>query len=158
MVGQEYRTLNLDYELLRYDYTDQSVFVFANKTVKKYDARHMIESNATAPPLDSLVIPMNFNDAIVTEGRIFLIHQRILYEYKPDGSLPVIDEATQDTFWFQLFSKRPLFCLSDMSSTLSYLLQLSLLLFIVYCLKYKMTVRTVQNNPVTYEFTPIVKK
>ncbi|KAH7708451.1 hypothetical protein AAVH_24295 [Aphelenchoides avenae] len=140
MVGQDYATVNLNYELLGYDYRDQSVFVFANKTVKKYDARQMIESSAIAPPMDSLVSPMPVNDAIVTEGRIFLIHQRILYEYKPDGSLPVDDETTQDTFWFQLFPKRPLFCLSGMSSTLSYLLQFSLLLFIICCLKYKMTV------------------
>ncbi|KAH7700894.1 hypothetical protein AAVH_31985 [Aphelenchoides avenae] len=158
VVGQEHRTLDLNYELLRYDYTDQSVYVFANHAVKKYDARQLIESNATVKPLEALIIPMSFNDAIVTEGRIFLIHQRILYEYKADGTFPVVDEAAQDTFWFQLFSKKSLFCLTDMSSTLSYLLQFALLLFIIYCLKYKMTVRTVQNNPVTYEFTPIVKK
>lgn len=156
--GQEHRILNLNYDLLRYDYTDESVYVFVKNTIKKYAARQLLAPNITALPLATITLPIPFNDAMVTAGRIFLLHQRVLYELRENGDCPVIENASHDTFWFQLFTKKPLFCLSEMSSSLAYMFQFALLLFIIYCLRYKMTVRQVDNAPPAYEFTPIIRQ
>lgn len=153
VAGQEEYRLTLRYDLLRYDYTDESAYVFSNGTLERYDTRRLLKGYAT--PFSTQRFTLPFEDVLVVNGRIFVLFRRTLYEYQREADCPVIDRATDDMFLFQLFTKKSIIDLAELPLMLSYVFQFAILAFLVYCLRYRLTIR---SPTATYELSRPVNK
>ena len=71
-----------------------------------------------------------------------------------EEEMSLINRSINDTIRIGIAITKPIFELPDLSSVLSYGFQFGVLLFLVYCLKYKLTI----NSPTaSYEFTSVPK-
>lgn len=151
--AQRLDVLDFGYDMLRYDHVYSLLYVTRRKELSKYSVSHLITSNGSCKPVSTEPFPTFYDDFLAVENNIYVLSKRTLYRVEPDGSLTYAMDTNTDTLWFQLFPKHPtvMFASGRISEIVIYFIQLSIILFLVYCLKYRVIVR---GRGTAYELVP----
>ena len=147
--GQVESTLPLrDYDFLRYDFTEDAIYLARNQTLLRYTFEGILTYNGIGEPQErpqvECEITERFTDLLVIGGQPFAIFDQSVNRQLPNGSWTRMMPTKSSVFWFQLFPK-------EKESTTPYLTRLSpssvvaivevaVLLFAVYCLNMRLKV------------------
>lgn len=149
--GQEELVLPLrNYDLLRYDNLEDTIYLVRNRTLLQYRFDEILRYNDIGEPQSAPMSKEELDDAVtdllVVGGQRYAIFNQAVNRQTENGSWVRVMPTKSEHFWFQIFPSGPP---ADSSSTLSqisptsivFLVEIFTLLFAVYCLNMRLKLR-----------------
>ena len=106
--GQEESTLLLrEYDFLRYDFTENAIYLARNLTLLRYAFEGILAYNVIVEPQErpqvECEITERFTDLMVIGVQPFAIFDQSVNRQLPNGSWTRMMPTRSSVFWFQLF-------------------------------------------------------
>lgn len=145
------------YDIGRYDYTDGSAYLCTGRQLKRYRFADLLDvwmnknhSGQLPTSEQNLTLPSFFKDFQVVKQRVFFTSDNAILKLEEDNRWDVVTILPHLDVQFVLFQRSaPQDSAGgirwDISATVPsfafYALELGLLIFLVYCMRYKLTLR-----------------
>lgn len=138
-----------NYDLLRYDYLEDQVYILRNGTMLRYPfddvTRYDDMGEIQAPPLEKHQLEQSFTDLQVIGGQQLAIFDQAVNRQLSNGSWAHVMPTKADAFWFQLLPAEraePSSAFGQLTSnTILFVVEICVLLFAAYCLNFKLKLR-----------------
>jgi hypothetical protein len=145
--GQEEVAFPLrNYELLRYDYLNDHLYILRNDTLLRYNFDDVMRYNdmgePSASPLERQKVDEVLSDLLVVGGQQLAIFDQSVNRHLPNGSWAPVMPTKAESFWFQLLPAEAPPTTTHLSPVnIVFIVEILVLFFAVYCLNMKVRLR-----------------
>lgn len=147
-----------DYDLARFDHEEQSLYVLKGRTLSQYGFDEVWRSPGNVQPRWTVTLERAPSDLMIIGGHVFGVINGSVARLEAERQWQAVTQHSQDTFNFQLFLKEDTHAVQlaeNLPSMLVFCVEIGAMLFLAYCLRYRLTYRTGGGLTATPPTAPI---
>jgi hypothetical protein len=134
-----------DYDLARYDQAESAIYLAFGKSLKQYSFADILRESGNAAPCWSTMLSEPARDLMIVGGYVFGVLNNSVMRLDVDRRWVPVQSINQDTFNFHLFMNQEpqnkVHVVENIPSVIAYCLEIGAVLFLAYCLRYRLSYR-----------------
>lgn len=138
----------VSYDIGRYDYTDGHAYILSGNDLVRYRFSELLQtwasnsSHALPTSINHYTLPSFHRDFFVVGAQIFFTSENAFFRLEEENNWSLVTALPSNGVQYVLFRNTPSFEISaSMPPMVLYLMQCTLLILLVYCLRYKLTLK-----------------
>ena len=134
-----------DYDMARYDQAEGAIYLASGKSLKQYSFADILRESGNATPCWTTTLSEPPSDLMIVGGYVFGVLNNSVMRLDSDRRWVPVQPISQESFNFQLFLKQEpssgVQAAEKIPSVIAYCLEIGAVLFLAYCLRYRLSYR-----------------